>query len=259
VAVLAAMDRMEEVARRDSADQLAEQLGGAGALALLIEVAHDMRSPIGSMLFLLDRVRESAAGALAPAELAQLGLVHGAAAGLGAIIGDLMELARGGDRLAAGAPAPFSLRAVAEAVETLARPLAEEKALQLVDLGMPSEARLGHAPAVQRVLLNLVTNALKYTPEGRVAFGAEALDGTRVRFIVRDTGPGIPPSVMNDLFRVFRPRARTGDHAFSSAGLGLAICARLLGAMGSQLEVDTSPERGTCFHFVLDLPPAPVL
>ena len=70
-----------------------------------------------------------------------------------------------------------------------------------------------------------------------------------------DTGRGIPPSVMSSLFETFRQRQVPGDYAFSSAGLGLSICKKLVAAMGGELGVETEPERGTRFHFELDLPP----
>jgi signal transduction histidine kinase len=80
------------------------------------------------------------------------------------------------------------------------------------------------------------------------------LDRARVEFSVRDTGRGIPTHVLANLFEAFRQRQVPGDYAFSSAGLGLSICQTLVVAMGGSLGVETELEKGTRFHFVLELP-----
>ncbi|GLC28474.1 hypothetical protein rosag_49870 [Roseisolibacter agri] len=259
VAVLAACERLEDAARADVARVVVEQLSGARALELLVEVAHDMRSPLGSILFLVEQLRAEQGGPITAAQERQLGLVYGAAFGLTALVGDVMELARGGDRLAAGEPAPFSLAQLLEAVRGIVQPIAEEKGLTLVIGEAPAGARTGHGPAIQRVILNLVTNALKFTPAGEVELRVAAERGSRVRFTIRDTGRGIPPRVLAHLFQTFRERPEARDYAFSSAGLGLAICQKLVRAMGGELSVDSEVGRGTRFEFVLDLPHAPLV
>jgi signal transduction histidine kinase len=75
-----------------------------------------------------------------------------------------------------------------------------------------------------------------------------------VEFSVRDTGRGIPPQVMTTLFDAFRRRQKAGEYTFSSAGLGLSICRKLVEVMGGELHVETAPEAGTRFYFELDLP-----
>jgi signal transduction histidine kinase len=259
LAVLAACERLETAARQDVARVVVEQLSGARALELLVEVAHDMRSPLGSILFLVEQLRAEQGGAVTEAQERQLGLVYGAAFGLSALVGDVMELARGGDRLAAGEPGPLSLVQLVDAVRGIVQPIAEEKGLALVVGAAPSGARVGHGPGIQRVLLNLVTNALKFTPAGRVELRVEALAGTRVRFTIADTGRGIPPRVLAHLFQTFRERPEARDFAFSSAGLGLAICQKLVRAMGGELLVSSEVGRGTRFEFALDLAHAPAV
>ncbi|MGZ8412827.1 MAG: sensor histidine kinase [Gemmatirosa sp.] len=259
VEVLAACERLEDAARTDVARIVVEQLSGTRALELLVEVAHDMRSPLGSILFLVEQLRAEQGGPVTAAQERQLGLVYGAAFGLTALVGDVMELARGGDRLAAGEPAPFSLPSLVEAVRGIVQPIAEEKELTLAISAVPPGARRGHGPAIQRVLLNLVTNALKFTPAGTVELRVVAEGGSRVRFTILDTGRGIPPRVLAHLFQTFRERPDAEDFAFSSAGLGLAICQKLVGAMGGELLVDSEVGRGTRFEFALDLPHAPLV
>jgi signal transduction histidine kinase len=264
LALAAALDGVEGAARSDGARAVVEQLGGAHALELLVEVAHDMRSPLGSILFLVERVRTS--GAVDAAADRQLALVHGAAFGLSTLVSDVMELARGGDRLARTGTAPFRVAAVLDAVRAILAPVAEEKGLalevatQVTGDADATAARLGRAAALERVLLNLATNALKFTPQGTVTVRAAAAGAGRVRFEVADTGPGIPAAVQAELFQTFRghvPASSRGAHGtvFSSAGLGLAISQRLVAALGAALEVHTAPGEGTRFTFEVPLPP----
>ena len=254
LSVVGAIDRLEAAARADVARSTVDELTGARALELLVEVAHDMRSPLGSILFLVERLR-GLPGVTADGQAGRaLGLVYGAAFGLSSMVGDVMELARGGDRLAGGEPEPFSLAAVLDDVRAIVEPIAEEKRLTLLVHPGPPEMRIGHPAAVQRVLLNLVTNALKFTPAGEVALRATGEGAARVAFEIRDTGPGIPAPVQAQLFRAFRPRATGEGTAFSSAGLGLAICRKLIARMGGELDVDSAAGRGTRFAFSLELP-----
>ncbi|HZF66977.1 MAG TPA: HAMP domain-containing sensor histidine kinase [Gemmatirosa sp.] len=254
--LLGAIDRLEEAARADVARSTVDELSGARALELLVEVAHDMRSPLGSILFLVERLRGRPAITGDPQAQRALGLVYGAAFGLSSMVGDVMELARGGDRLAGGEPEPFSLATMAEDVAAIVAPIAEEKRLHFVLHPVSGGSRLGHPAAVQRVVLNLVTNALKFTPEGEVSLRIVSEGVARVGFEIRDTGPGIPARVQAQLFRAFRPRVGGDGTAFSSAGLGLAICRKLIARMGGELLVDSAEGRGTRFAFSLELPVA---
>jgi signal transduction histidine kinase len=136
------------------------------------------------------------------------------------------------------------------------QPIAEEKGLE-VGLSGPSDGlRIGYPVALSRVLLNLTTNALKFTDEGSVQVSAEERGPAQVEFSVRDTGRGIPPQAMAMLFEPFRRRQKERDYAFSGSGLGLSICRKLVEAMKSDLKVETSQGVGTRFYFVLDLPRA---
>ena len=168
----------------------------------------------------------------------------------------MLELARGGDRLADKEPSPLSIAEVFSSVRDLVQPIAEEKGLRLHLTPPLPDRRLGYARALSRVLLNLTTNALKFTDEGVVEIAARSLDAARVEFSVRDTGPGFDPAALRALYHPFRKLPSELRHQFSSSGLGLAICRKLVTAMGSELRVETRAGWGTRFSFVLDLPPA---
>ena len=252
--VIKAMERVQHVIDEDAAHRFGARLSGQDAQQLVVEMAHDMRSPLGSILILAERLRYGSAGGLTPIHERQLGLVYSAAFGLSALAGDVIELARGGTTLMEQAPMPFLVSDVLQSIMDILRPMAEEKRLIVRCVGPEADLRVGYQAALNRVLLNLATNAIKFTNVGSVDVICRQIDRNRIEFSVKDTGRGIPPHVMSHLFEAFRQRQITGDYAFSSAGLGLSICKKLIAAMGGELGVETELEKGTRFHFVLDLP-----
>jgi signal transduction histidine kinase len=257
--VLHLLNAVERIAQRlevDWSQRFSDRLGGPDGLELVVEVAHDLRSPLTSILFLAETLQRSRSGPVNPVQERQLGLIYSAAFGLSSVASDVIELARGGDRLVDLDPIPFSITDILESVRDIVLPIAEEKSLT-VRLSPPdSDFRIGHPVALSRVLLNLTTNALKFTAEGFVEVAARQVSPSQVEFSVRDTGRGIPPQSMATLFEPFRRRQKQGEYAFSGSGLGLSICRKLVEAMGSTLEVETAPEFGTRFHFALELPTA---
>lgn len=255
--LLRLLSAIEQVGQRLEADwsqHFADRLSSPDGLELVVEVAHDLRSPLTSILFLAETLQRARSGPVNEVQERQLGLIYSAAFGLSSVASDVIELARGGDRLVDLDPIPFSVTDILESVRDIVQPIAEEKGLS-VQLSTPAaDFRVGHPVALSRVLLNLTTNALKFTAEGFVEVTARQLSSRAVEFSVRDTGRGIPPQSMATLYEPFRRRQKPGEYAFSGSGLGLSICRKLVEAMGSALEVETGSGEGTRFFFILDLP-----
>ena len=254
VSVLNAIERVAAQLESDWARHLADRLSGPDGLELVVEVAHDLRSPLTSILFLAETLQRARSGPVNPVQERQLGLIYSAAFGLSSMASDVIELASGGDRLVDLDPIPFSVADILESVRDIVQPIAEEKALEVRILAPPTDFRIGHPVALSRVLLNLTTNALKFTSEGYVEVTAHDGSAEQMEFSVRDTGRGIPPQSMATLFEPFRRRQKQGEYAFSGSGLGLSICRKLVEAMGGTLGVETTQGTGTCFHFALRLP-----
>jgi signal transduction histidine kinase len=140
---------------------------------------------------------------------------------------------------------------VAEVME-MQLPLAAAKELQLenqVRTDLPPV--WADAELISRLLQNLVSNAIKFTPEGgKVCVGATAQEheGRQMLFVtVSDNGPGIPPEIQGRLFQKFV----TGRQVGRGSGLGLAFCKLAIEAHGERIWVDSVPERGTTFIFTL--------
>jgi signal transduction histidine kinase len=252
--VLTALEQVSQRLEADWSQHFTDRLSAPDGLELVVEVAHDLRSPLTSILFLAETLQRGRSGAVNPVQERQLGLIYSAAFGLSSVASDVIELARGGDRLVDLDPIPFSVTDILESVRDIVQPIAEEKSLT-VRLATPeADFRIGHPVALSRVLLNLTTNALKFTAEGFVEVVARQTGARRVEFSVRDTGRGIPPQSMATLFEPFRRRQKPGEYAFSGSGLGLSICRKLVEAMGSTLQVETEQGVGTRFFFELELP-----
>jgi signal transduction histidine kinase len=252
--MLAALEQVSQRLEADWSQHFADRLSGPDGLELVVEVAHDLRSPLTSILFLAETLQRARSGPVNPVQERQLGLIYSAAFGLSSVASDVIELARGGDRLVELDPIPFSVTDILESVRDIVQPIAEEKSLAVRLTPPEADFRIGHPVALSRVLLNLTTNALKFTAEGFVEVIAREAGGRAVEFSVRDTGRGIPPQSMATLYEPFRRRQKPGEYAFSGSGLGLSICRKLVEAMGSTLGVETAAGYGTRFHFVLDLP-----
>jgi len=251
------LQAFEFIARELEADwssHLANRLSGPDGLEMVVEVAHDLRSPITSILFLAEILQQGRSGPITELQERQLGLIYSAAFGLSAMASDVLELARGGDRLVDLDPIPFSIADIMESVRDIIEPIAEEKGLTVTLSQPPADFRVGYPIALSRVLLNLTTNALKFTDEGEVQILAIQKAPDSVEFAVQDSGRGISPAAMRTLFEPFRRRQNEGEYTFSGSGLGLSICRKLVEAMGSEMRVDTGPNEGTRFYFELQLP-----
>jgi len=254
LALVVALERVAMAMPSRWSDHFRDRLEGPSGVELVVEIAHDLRSPLTSILFLAETMLQGRSGPVTPLQERQIGLIYAAALGLSAVASDMVELVRGGERLTDAERKPFSFAEVLSSVEDIVRPIAEEKGLALALVAPLHDIRLGHPAAINRVLLNLTTNALKFTSSGGVEIRVDELDGDAVTCTVSDTGRGIPAEAMTTLFEPFRRRQQSGDYAFSGSGLGLSICRKLVEAMGSELVVHTELGAGTRFTFRLELP-----
>jgi two-component system capsular synthesis sensor histidine kinase RcsC len=248
-AALRLPDQREAKVRSADSARIADH----GALSLLVGVTHDMRSPLSSMLMLVERLRSGQAGPLTPTQERQLGLLYSATFELAAMTNDALDFARGTASSAGEAPLSFSITDLLRSVCQVVQPIAEEKGLLLRCSGPASDRRIGQPTILHRVLLNLVTNALKYTNSGTVTLTATAVGATSVCFQVDDSGRGMPEEVVA-LLATPEGGGPFFSGAFSGSGLGLGICRRLLGDLNSNLEIESLQPVGTRVQFTLALP-----
>jgi signal transduction histidine kinase len=256
LALLVGVERVQAALDPGRTPDFAGRLLQPNAFELIVEVAHDLRSPLTSILFLAETIRRGHSGEVTELQHRQLGLVYSAALGLISITSDVLELARGGTRLSEEAPQAFSVAEVLESIREMVQIMADEKNITLRLMEPEGDRCMGHPVALSRTLLNLTTNALKFTDEGLVEVTARRINRRDVELSVRDTGRGITPEAQETLFEPFQKARERSGHFFSGSGLGLSIARRLVEAMGSSLEFETRPDWGTRFYFVLQLPVA---
>ncbi len=148
----------------------------------------------------------------------------------------------------------FDLRDVVKSVVNLMGPRAYTNRLELSTYIDPNLPRClnGDAGRVRQILLNLVGNAIKFTPSGAIAIevtenGESREDARDIRITVTDTGVGIPPEKLDDIFKRFVQVDDGSDRKYEGSGLGLAICKKLAAMMGGQIGVESTPDQGSSF------------
>jgi PAS domain S-box-containing protein len=159
---------------------------------------------------------------------------------------------------------PFELRECVESVLELVAARAAGKELELgclIDSDVPPEIT-GDATRLRQVLINLVSNAVKFTEQGEVVVSVRRAGsergGHRLHVAVRDTGIGIPEGRMDQLFQSFSQVDASTSRRFGGTGLGLAISKRLSELMGGTMWAESAPGHGSTFHFTFVAEEAPV-
>jgi two-component system, sensor histidine kinase and response regulator len=181
--------------------------------------------------------------------------LRGSGEALLAIVNDILDLSKiEAGRLEVEAIDFDVVQSVEDVVQLLA-PRAQAMQIELtyhVDAAMPPATR-GDPFRFRQVLMNLVTNALKFTPAGSVAIDVALASGTSIRVSVSDTGIGISAADLARLFKPFEQADSSTTRRYGGSGLGLAICRQLVELMGGTIGVESAPGRGSHFWFELPL------
>jgi signal transduction histidine kinase len=177
------LDEAEDAWRRTDRGKFISRLTGSDCADAVVAIAHDIRSPLCSILLLVDALRHGERAISNPVRERQLGLIYGAAFGLSTTVTNLIAAARG-DGLVQGNPTPFSVSETMHSVSSIVQPMCEEKGVPLGIEFPENDARIGYASAVQQALLNLTSNAIRYTDAGSVAMGCSEVSADRVEFWV---------------------------------------------------------------------------
>lgn len=212
-------------------------------------LVHDLKNPLIASAMALQAVlrRQTPQSCLSPQELEYLEMAREAQARLGSMIEDLLDIARaeGGEL-----QLEFEQLDLCELTQLAINEAAPAAGKAKLELGSECEGPLpmtGDRRKLRRVLDNLLTNAIKFTPEGRV-FVLVGSEGEQVRLQVSDTGPGIPPEMHE---RVFDKYGQITAGQRMSVGLGLAFCKLVVEAHGGSISLDSQPGRGSTFTVIL--------
>ncbi len=217
---------------------------------LLREVAHTLRSPLGSVVMLTAMLRDGG-GDLDALQRKHLGLVHRASITLASLSNDLLALTGEVEELRAR-PVPFLVDEVLDAVTGAVEPVAEERGVDFRVEGTAAGTRVGQRGALTRALTSLTLNAALLVREGRLSLTV-ADEGDEASFEVEVTGAA---EAVDEVFEVFPSPPGATDYTLSHRGLGFALARHLVRRMGSEVRVAERAEGGLRFSFRLGLPAA---
>jgi PAS domain S-box-containing protein len=221
--------------------------------AFLATMSHELRTPLNSIIGFTGILLQGLVGSLNPEQKKQLGMVRGSANHLLDLINDVLDISKIEAKQLQLSRECFDLRACVDKLAQITRPLADKKGIGLmVELPDDSLTVNNDRRRVEQVLLNLVSNAIKFTERGSVEVGYFRRDG-EVVIQVKDTGIGIKPEDVDRLFRPFSQVDTGLTRKYEGTGLGLSICKRLVELMGGRIWVESQPAAGSTFLFTLPL------
>jgi len=227
----------------------------------LANMSHEIRTPMNAVLgmtsLLLDMETTAEARDF-------LNTIRSSSASLLTLLNDILDFSKIESGKLEFEHQEFDLRQCVEEAADMFAARAAEKGLELavdIDPDLPGKV-LGDVTRLRQILINLISNSIKFTNIGEVVVSVRKFDielgehrvrAAQMLFSVRDTGPGIPRASVGRLFQTFSQVDASTTRRFGGTGLGLAICKRLVQLMGGTIWVDSIEGRGSDFQFTLPI------
>jgi PAS domain S-box-containing protein len=248
-------DMTEQLAHMKEANRIIEKAGQLKT-DFLAKMSHEIRTPLNSIIGTseLQMLTE-----LTPQQRRQSGIIQASGELLLSIVNDILDFSKiSADKLVLEEIDFNFIETVEGIVDTFAA-IVHAKGLELalsLDPKIPAGVR-ADPTRIRQILNNLLSNALKFTPEGEVLLRVTLLEANdsdlSLRFEVKDTGIGMTREVQSRLFQPFVQAEESVNRRYGGTGLGLVISAQLVEQMGGKIEVESAPGKGTSFRFALHL------
>jgi signal transduction histidine kinase len=215
-------------------------------------MSHEFRTPLNAILGYASILLQGISGDLTPAQRKALDRIASNGRHLVGIISEILDLSR----IEAGRMplqvSTFALKQLVEEVLAEMEPIVARSKLAVSshippDIGPIASDR----QKIKQIVLNLLSNALKFTRQGSITIRAAALDGDRVTIAIADTGIGIDPADHAKIFEDFQQVDSSVARPYGGTGLGLSICRRLATMLGGRLDMESEVGRGSTFTLVI--------
>lgn len=258
----------ELVASRTAALSIAKEAAEAANRAkssFLANMSHELRTPMNAIIGMTHLLRRNNAD---PTQIDRLNKIGVAADHLLGLLNDVLDLSKIDAERLTLEKAPFRLNGIVDNLRSLVHDKAQAKGLQVafeIDAGLGERELLGDVLRLQQILINLIDNAVKFTERGRIGLAINALsetaDRVELRLVVSDSGIGIAPEHCDKIFSPFEQADASSTRRHGGSGLGLAIVRQLIRLMDGEIEVDSTPGKGTTFTLTVgfDKPSSPIV
>jgi signal transduction histidine kinase len=226
----------------------------------LANVSHELRTPLNAIIGFSDMLLMGMSGELNPKQRHKLERLKENGVRLLTLINDILDITRIEARRVEIVNKPFSAQSLVERLSAQMAVLAEKSGLDFqtaADGNLPILI-MGDEQRIEQVVINLLSNAFKFTQKGSVSLKVQAdMNKETWSIAVTDTGAGIPPHALNVIFEEFRQIDGGFARAYKGSGLGLAITRNLVRLMDGQIQVDSELGNGSTFTVTLPLVPIP--
>jgi CheY-like chemotaxis protein/HPt (histidine-containing phosphotransfer) domain-containing protein len=235
----------------------AAESANAAKSAFLAMMSHEIRTPLNAVLGLATTLLDTS---LEAEQRRFVQAIHNAGDSLLEILNDILDFSKLESGQLSLEQMAFSAEALVHNTLSIIGPRASAKDMTVASIGDASlpPGLIGDAGRIRQVLLNLVSNAVKFTSAGEIVVSTRCISRddrhATVEWAVRDTGMGIAPDKLGSLFVNFVQADNSISRRFGGSGLGLAICKRLVEQMGGQIKVVSTLGQGSTFSFRLTLP-----
>ncbi len=223
----------------------------------LAAMSHDLRTPLNAIGGYAQLIELGVRGPVTDAQRADLERIQRSKNHLDRLVSDVLSFAKLGAGRIELRCEPVSVKNIVGSVIDMIRPQLVERKLTLVSPQIAPDLRVtADIDKTQQILLNLLSNALKFTPAGGTLEIAVRDDSSRIAIDVRDTGIGVPPEEVDRIFEPFAQAKRSLVASDAGVGLGLAISRQLARAMNGELTVKSAVGEGSTFTLTLPKPAA---